>query len=522
MGDDAGELMATPVPWARTQRVLRHWGFPCSLAEIRFREVAFLLIVALTFWGHVDVRRRGRIEPGNLEAHRTDFTVFTEAGSAFFDGRDPYRVTNPRGWQYLYPPLFALLVSPLAVLDSQSQVVVWFIVSVALGFGCYRELHLSGNSWGPPTPGRAAMRERHDPTFWVGVCVGLMVLLPALDCLQRGQLGIALVYPLLLGFRLALGSGSWPRWWFAGVVLALPVVVKLIPALPVGFLLLQRWVAALAPDRAPRSGVRAAALSLGVAFGGSLFVFAIPALCIGWGQNLHHLETWVRKVATNDDVGRETRFHFDSIRNQSLGNAAHLLVAKVRGTGDKPAPRHWYAADKAAAERRRADTVTRRGVQIARAIVLVLLAAGGLATGLRGDVLAQAAAYGLSCTAILLVSPLSWGHYYVLGLPAVLCVPLWLARRGHPIAARAVAATPAVLTWVHYVAIRWIGPFGLLGLGTTAWFLAVGILVVLVPAQPAPAATRLLSMPRADHGHVLTGSRRRRSSRFAPRHDRAV
>ena len=81
-------------------------------------------IVALTIWGYVDVRGRGEIVPGDIEAHSTDFTVFTEAGAAFLDGRDPYRVTNPRGWFYLYPPLFALLVSPSASLDSKSQVVL--------------------------------------------------------------------------------------------------------------------------------------------------------------------------------------------------------------------------------------------------------------------------------------------------------------------------------------------------------------------------------------------------------------
>jgi hypothetical protein len=493
------------------------------LAEIRSWDVAAVLIVALAIWGYVDVRNRGRIVPGNLEAHRTDFTVFTEAGRAFFDGRDPYRVTNPRGWKYLYPPLFALLVSPLAALDSESQVVVWYIVSVALGFGCYRESRLLWRFLAAhDAEARGELVPLRDPASWVGLCAGLAVLLPALDCLQRGQLGIALVYPLLFGFRLALAGGSWPRWLFGGVVLSLPIVVKLIPALPVAFLLFQGWVAALSPGRSPRSGVRAAALSLGVATGGFLFVFAIPASCVGWNQNLHHLETWYRKVAASVDVGREANFHFDSIRNQSLANGAHLLVARVRGNGEKPAPQHWFAADRATAERRRADTVTQRGVKIARGIVLGLLAAAGLATGLRGDLASHAAAYGLSCTAILLVSPLSWGHYYVLALPAVLCVPLWMARSGHPIAARAFAAGPAILTWVHYLAMRKVGPIGLLGLGTTAWFLAVGILLVLIRPRPAAAETRLVSLPHADQGHALADPSRRRSLGFASRPERVA
>jgi len=51
----------------------------------------------LAVWGWFDVRVRGTIDP-NSAIHKTDFTVYTEAGAAFFDGRDPYKVTNPRGW----------------------------------------------------------------------------------------------------------------------------------------------------------------------------------------------------------------------------------------------------------------------------------------------------------------------------------------------------------------------------------------------------------------------------------------
>ena len=65
-----------------------------------------------------------------------------------------------------------------------------------------------------------------------------------------------------------------------------------------------------------------------------------------------------------------------------------------------------------------------------RALVLVCLAMLGLATGRRGDPLEQAAAYGLACTATLLISPLAWGHYYMIELPAIVCLPIWLRRHG--------------------------------------------------------------------------------------------
>src|SRR5258708_19302962 len=93
-----------------------------------------LAVLALTVWGLTDVRNRGRIDPDDPLAHKTDLTVYTEAGAAFFDGRNPYDVSNPRGWRYLYPPLLAILMAPLAALDSQWQAGAWDVLS--LGFAC--------------------------------------------------------------------------------------------------------------------------------------------------------------------------------------------------------------------------------------------------------------------------------------------------------------------------------------------------------------------------------------------------
>ena len=304
MGDDEVETNGSSGYWSWARRAGSWWGFSRPTAEIQLRYVAAVLVIGLTIWGWFDVRERAQTHPDHLDFHRTDFTVYTAAGDAFFDGREPYAVTSPRGWHYLYPPLFGLLVSPLAALDFKSQVVVWYIISIVLAFGCYSEARhlwtlLVASDSGEADVGRnAALR--------IGACAGLTVLLPTLECLQRSQVGIALLYFLLLGFRLTLGRRSWPIWSLGGVVLGWPIVVKLIPALPVAVLLLQHWSAALAPSRSPRSLGRAAAVTLGPALGVFLFTLAIPAACIGWSENLHHLRTWSRKVATSPDIARFT------------------------------------------------------------------------------------------------------------------------------------------------------------------------------------------------------------------------
>jgi hypothetical protein len=322
------------------------------------------------------------------------------------------------------------------------------------------------------------------------------VALPTLECLQRGQVGIALLYPLLLGFRLALTARTWLGRCLGGLVLAWPVVAKLIPALPVGMLLVQWLAALLAQGRPRRSAAQGLSVSLGVVLGLLLFAIAIPAAWIGWQPNLRHLSTWTQKVAMNRDAGREAKVDIDTAANQSLANAAHLLAERLRSAtagaqwqsvdDHKSNPQAWMTAVVARAERRRADLGIRRGVQVFQASVLCWLLVLSVSQVRRGDLLGQTAVFGLANLAVVLVSPVAWTHYYLLGLPAFWFVPLWLARRGQPMAAAVIASVPALLVWFHYVARPWVGTIGLLGLGTAVWFVAV----LALASRPRPATPR--------------------------------
>ena len=183
------------------------------------RHPLLALTATLIVWGLIDVRSRGRIEPDNLVEHRTDFTVYTAAGAACFDGRDPYAVTNARGWGYLYPPLLAILVAPLATLDPEWQVTVWFFVSLLLLWGCYRESALLVD-WLTGTSLRHGVRDGGGqshfavktaqnwdslrPPDWLPWAAAIAAALPTLNCLQRGQVGVLQLYLLLVGLRLVV------------------------------------------------------------------------------------------------------------------------------------------------------------------------------------------------------------------------------------------------------------------------------------------------------------------------------
>src|SRR5437762_7425045 len=146
-------------------------------------RVVVLLALAMAVWGWFDVRVRGTVDPHDPGLHKTDFTVYTEAGAAFFDGRAPYEVTNIRGWKYLYPPLFALLVAPLSALSAPWQATLWFAVSVLLCLGSYFECRrlLAGILAAQPAPNGLVVR--------LGMIAGAAAVFPVLNCLQRGQIG---------------------------------------------------------------------------------------------------------------------------------------------------------------------------------------------------------------------------------------------------------------------------------------------------------------------------------------------
>jgi len=559
-----------------------------------------LALVAVIVWGLADIRLRGLPWPDRPLEHKTDFTVYTAAGRAFFTGQNPYEVTNPRGWKYLYPPLFALLVAPLSLLPMAEQCLVWYFISVAFCWGCYREAGRILNG---------LLSQLHNirgilfPQWvgFLGTMAFLAALFPTLNCLQRGQVGILKLYLLLLGVRLVWLSAGWVGKTLGGLALAGAIALKLTPALAVGMVLWSQLAAVLAgwwrrrwgqtrtfppvseepvnatthsphfayipktrsgcppisseerpghfrsapsppPDqpqgamktppkhlagRSPLSpglpgsatGLRSfTATTVGVGVGLILFFFLVPAGLVGWQKTLEHLAYWAHRVfpsagegfpveaplwegPAQDDQQRLLPANYRTVRNQSLANAMFRLAALtdrllLGGPDDQQ-------LDYVANAPNRIDTPMYQTVQKAsRVIVLVaLLLAGGL-LGAKGGMLGQAAAFGLGCVGILVLSPVSWGHYFMLLAPAILLVPLWLLERGWARAAYYLAAVPTVLSILHYSLLELVGRMGLLGLGTAGWLLAACILVFRIICQSSSAG---LEGHRRGDGSALGG-----------------
>jgi len=455
--------------------------------------------LALVAWCALDVQRRGRIDTARPSVHKTDFTAYTIAGGAFFDGRDPYAVTNIRGWGYCYPPLFALLVSPLDKLDSRVQVSIWFFISVAVVWGIYREctrLFLRFAELAGYRPGDTAF-----PRWiaWAGIA---MVILPIMNCLQRGQVDVLKLYLVLLGIRLSLLGTSWQAWFAGGVAMASAIVLKVTPALPVGFvvtMLAARMLLRRAEDA--QAGPRALVVGGGVACGTFALLLVVPALFIGWQANLGYLERFYNDKLTkaNDHFESDKTGNTRSIRNQSFSNAVIRLgdfigYEFLGGADDRLIDREWRGAPPMVMDAEGVGHV----LLVARAAAALLLLVAGLLSVWRGDVLGQAATIGMACTAALVVSPISRGFYHTEMVPGVLLLPLWLLSRDMPRAARWMAWTPLALVAAHYLGLSITGRLGLLGIGTAIWY-ATGLTLVAVGGRIGQTYESTVPAPKIKH-----------------------
>lgn len=431
------------------------------------------LLIALSVWGLTDVRRRARIDPLNSNAHKSDLTVYTEAGEAFFDGRDPYEVTNPRGWHYLYPPLFAIAVSPLSLLPSQAQAVAWFAISVLACWGSLLECRAVLRWVTQQERQRCIENGLQELPTWLGWGAMGVMLIPVLNCLQRGQVGTVVLYFLLLGFRKTLVSTNFRAAMIGGCILALPVAIKLTPALPVGVWLLQLIVIAWRHGWKAQPAQRAAGAWAGATAGAVVFLILLPSAAVGPIDNLHHLHTWVDRVVITDDVGADNDFNERSKRNQSLTNAVHRFgnwaAHQFAGAQDDRMVEDNESLDALMPMNHPAVDL---GVRLVQVGLLALLLVAGWRVSRLPDVPASCTVFALASALTLLISPLSWVHHYVIWLPALLLVPYLQITRGAPRLAAAMLSSAAGLVWLHYLAMDWTGRVGLLGLGTTVWFVA--------------------------------------------------
>ena len=257
------------------------------------------------------------------------------------------------------------------------------------------------------------------------------MIVPIFNCLQRGQVSVPKLYLLLLGLRLLVESRSAARAWLGGAVLALPIVLKVTPLIPVAVILFQQLVAAW--HRGDRSSLaRAGGAWLGTASGLALAVLFIPASLVGWRANLGHLETWTRlAIRAETSTGDELAGDNYSARNQSFANAVRRAgnwasYEFAGGVDDEGTPELGPGGAGLLMDNVLVDRLL-LAVRVAAALALVAVAYRAVR---EGDWLARMAGFGLACSATLVVFSIARGSYFVMALPSVVFIAAWLVRKG--------------------------------------------------------------------------------------------
>ena len=193
--------------------------------------------------------------------NHSDFWVAYQAAQAVASGTDLYQSV----YGYIYPPLFACLLSPLAHLTYNSVFLIWLGINLTL-------LAVT------LVAGVRALSSAFQLTlgFWQALTICSLAIILSYDPIRENLLQGECDTMTLAGIALGL---LWldRRPSLAGLVLGVTVLIKYQSLFFLPFLLLRgRWRVAIAMV----AGVIAASL--------------LPAILVGWKRNLEYLDIAIR------------------------------------------------------------------------------------------------------------------------------------------------------------------------------------------------------------------------------------
>jgi len=353
------------------------------------RKMAYIAVASLVFLavGYVTVLRATKA------FKQTDLTCYLVAAqSVLRGGADLYSVTNERGWHYNYPPLFAIVMVPLAMLPLFWASLTWYVISVGLlAWTVSMCVGMVGKD--PP--------QRNEWSLYaLPVCV---MAWPLISALTRGQASVLLMWLVVATFFYGRGGRS----ALGGLCLAGAIVLKVFPVLLLAYFL---W---------GRAWRLVAATLVGLALG----AYVLPGAVLGWQNNLARLHEWaalVAKPAVNASAAETRGQRYQELLDPTKSRNQSLPAVLVRLTGSA------------------------RAREVAVGIALVMLAVTGLAGGgfhPRSDL----PTVGGIIAWLLLAPPVSETHYFVL-LILPLTVLVWVATQ-QPAGSARVAARIALVVF---------------------------------------------------------------------------
>ncbi|MFL6791591.1 MAG: glycosyltransferase family 87 protein [Bradyrhizobium sp.] len=234
-----------------------------------------------------------------------DYPLWYWAGQQVLQGRDLYPSDPKAYFEFIYPPLPAVLLAlpsffgkiPLYVCLSLLNVVAWWMTA--------QFSHAMAGSCRKPAP-------------WLEALPGVVTISFVFDMFDLGQPNLILLAMMLYGFWLL----RLERPWMAGSMFALAAAIKVFPVAVFPYLIWRRqW---------------ATAASVVIFLG--LFLFVLPAPFRGFQHNLTELNTWYQgMVGTSSEKGFGQRDEQNwSWVNQSIIAMTHRLTRPVNYNQDDP------------------------------------------------------------------------------------------------------------------------------------------------------------------------------------------
>ncbi|HEV3203974.1 MAG TPA: glycosyltransferase family 87 protein [Gemmataceae bacterium] len=341
-----------------------------------------------------------------MQRRMTDLGVYLRAAWAVRAGEDIYDIQDDNGWHYQYPPLFAILLVPLAdppqgvdrtgYVSYPVSVAIWYIVSLACLIGAVHQL-------------ASALEEKSSshldqrPTAFCRRWWGLRVL-PIVVCLtplghtlMRGQVNLLLL-ALLCAMAAALLRHQPVR---AGLWLAGAICLKVIPAF---LLLIPLW----------RRDARCLASCLIGLFVGLVI---IPASVFGPARTIAYYKEYDEKLL-RPGLGKGT----DQSRAKELiemtANDSQSILAAIHNS---------LYPDRLQRPPHPTEDVRRIAQIIGGVLTVITLMAAGWRRQGTGIVLFL----GMLILDMLLLSPICHLHYFSLSVPLVMGI-LDASWKGNP------------------------------------------------------------------------------------------
>lgn len=350
--------------------------------------------------------------------HRTDFTVYHEAGRAVVAGANIYEVKNPRGWVYQYLPVFAVVMVPLALLNVFWASLAWYILSVAM---------FVHTLWLSVRLARKYYPNHRVPDFWVGALAAILILWPTMSGLARGQASLLLMW--LVTWSVWLHTQGRP--WRAGLVLAGAIILKIFPAL-----LLVYWAA-------KRQWIAATATVVWLL----VLIWVVPSAAYGVRGNYALLRQWVTTVAmpANQPDQSVDNVRYSQMINPYLDRNQSVQAVTIR----------WIAGGDHSRE-----ALARRVAMGGNVAMLALSVWACRRMRPRRELLEMCVVLQL----MLFFAPVSWSHNYtLLVLPLVVALAVGWGEETRPLRWALVCFTVAE---VLALAVKPCHTFGALLCGT--------------------------------------------------------